>query len=32
MKKFKITGGMAMALFWGSVFILLILLKVFVFQ
>jgi len=31
MKKFKITGGMAMGMFWGSVFVLLILLKVFVF-
>ncbi len=32
MKKFKMTGGMSMALFWGAVFALLILLKVFVFQ
>ncbi len=31
MKKTKMTGGMAMALFWGSVVVIFILLKIFVF-
>ncbi len=31
MEKSKMSGGLAMALFWGSVVVILILLKVFVF-
>lgn len=31
MKKIKMTGGLAMALFWGGVVVLFVILKLFVF-